>query len=453
MVQEGRDAGRGGQEAVGSPGNSTNVQARRNLARAGLWSQLELAGRPGPCLGTREEHKEDQEAASIGAIAPFPPSARGGEGAPYQPIADPTFAEGGLPDLGRVRPVLDQCSLPYDNPPQHLAEVNEGWCECVTSSSASGSEKEQRAAEEAAWQQSAMGKSTATLQVENQEDLPEGQGQEQAVRELGRPDSQGYKLVSWWPQEEEAEGKEANSRTEAAYRKRHPESGRPSPLAAWAGCGAGSCPTGGSSAGHGPSATAFGERGTRGEGREGVEPGPAPPKPGPEVPGSNDERGVEAILTPTGPRPRRGKKPKPRCQPTVVDPFGSDWPELPEAAEGVLCSAPNKSNATVVGTPCPTVSMRSQQGVGCNTLPGENGARPHFAKRSTCSSKIVSVQAELKLRELKVSFAVQLQLIREKFNLPCAELAIQRVAEFDLRHADVASLEESIQIAKQILLD
>ena len=49
---------------------------------------------------------------------------------------------------------------------------------------------------------------------------------------------------------------------------------------------------------------------------------------------------------------------------------------------------------------------------------------------------------------------MHLQLIRKKYCTDCrAECAIQQVAEFDFSRADVASLKESIQIAKRILLD
>ena len=64
------------------------------------------------------------------------------------------------------------------------------------------------------------------------------------------------------------------------------------------------------------------------------------------------------------------------------------------------------------------------------------------------------MRAEPKLRGLQASFAMHLQLIRKKYSTDCrAERAIQQVAEFDFSLADVASLEESIQIAKRVLLD
>ena len=130
-----------------------------------------------------------------------------------------------------------------------------------------------------------------------------------------------------------------------------------------------------------------------------------------------------------------------------------DWPELPRAAGGGLCSAPNMHNATVVGRLCPIVCMRSQQAT-CSTLPGEKGAHPQCVDETHCISSFVVVQAEHKLRELRISLAMHLQLIqlvREKHGKPCADLACQ-IAEFDMCCDDVARLEVSIQAAKLVLL-
>ena len=430
MVQEGRDAGRGGQSADGSSCYSTHVQAGRDLAGTGLRPEHELAGRPSSCLGAREELKEEEKATPLGAVALSPPSARSQTETPCQPVADPADAGRSLPDLGRVRPVLGQCSQAHSRPsaddkgwsgiaPQHLAEVDEGRYEIATSSPATSSEEDKRAAEEAAWQKSTMGKGTASLQVESHAGLPEGQGQEEALEELGWADSERSKPEPRQQHEEEkAQGEEANGRTEDAYRKRHPKGGRPCPLAAGAGCGAGNCPTGGSSAGHGSSTAGFGIRGAGGEGRKGVESGRTPPRP----------------------RPKRGMK----CRsihaiPTAVGHGG--WPELTKVASGVLSSAPpNFHNVSVVGKPCPIECISSQQ-VACSNLSEGEDAQPHFARGTSYSSKIVSVQAELKLRDLKASLAMHLQLIRRK--------GVQ-VADVDLFCADVASLEGSIQAAKAI---
>ena len=267
----------------------------------------------------------------------------------------------------------------------------------------------------------------ATLQVECQAALPEGQGQEEAHGELRRTDSERIEPEHRRQQgEEETQGEEAHGRAEEAHRKGHPKICRPSPLATSAGIGASTCPTGGDSTGDGPSTTAIGGEGSGGEGG----------------------KGVESALTPPKPRPRRGKKPKFGSLPPAAD--HGDWPDLPKAAGGVLCSTPNMCNATVVGEQCPIASMSSQQGT-CCTLSGRDGSHPHFANETSSSSKIVAVQAEFKLRELKASLAMHLQLIREKYDLPCVELAFQ-VAELDLSRADAACLEESIQAARRILL-